>query len=910
MTGSWQAPPPGSTRLLVPAGIAWAVAAIAVGAPGSGAWLVAVGGAGASVLLVLAILQSRAAPRPALPGAALALAALPVAVVLLLGARILLAEQARASPVLERAAAAGRTLELVAEIEAFPRRITAAAAAVGSQPQQRFWVRASGGAEIEGVPLVLWLDGASVDARGWAPGTAVRIRAEPVSLEPGSWAAFGLRVRAGPPMEEARAPGALAPVAELRRALVDASSRVPGAALVPGLAVGDTSLVTPELADAMRESSLTHLVAVSGSNCALITGAVIAAAVRLGAGRRLRIVLGAGALAAFVLVVGPDASVQRAAIMAGVVLVSGFGGKRSHALPALAVAMLVMLLADPWQSREAGFGLSVAATAGILLLATPLQSALLRVLPLPRWLALSLAVAVSAQLACGPLLLLLEPGVPVVGVAANVIAAPAAPVGTALGLVALLLAPLGAGAIAWLGELAVWLASLPARWIAATAAVCAGLPLGRAPWPGGWGGALLLALCEALFVAGWAVARGGARWVPWGGRVRLGARRGAAVAACIAAACGVAAGPTIVAPAVRLGAAPTDWRIVACDIGQGDALLLRGSSTDGAAAPVMLVDTGEDEERLSACLSLFGVDRIAVLALSHDDRDHVGAVGAVAGMVDEALIAPSSADQGDSRPLLRRLDELGIPYRVGVAGLQDERGDLGWRVLAPRDGARPRDTNSASVMMLVDAGGISALMLGDSGSEQQRALRWRSSAAPGSLDVDVVKVAHHGSKDHDPELLQLAAAELGLISAGAGNSYGHPAPETLRSVAAAGTAALRTDLLGSIAISGAPGHLSVWAERPPQGCADDRLSECSNGPENPSSSAVPGRDSGASPQQGSRSRGSSSSAASYRLSAGLVRGRRTSRPRSWSSSRSLLARRHRATLSRPPPGRRAPRCAA
>ena len=132
--------------------------------------------------------------------------------------------------------------------------------------------------------------------------------------------------------------------AALRSGLRERSEAVPGAALVPGFAVGDTALVGDDLDRAMTESSLAHLTAVSGANCALVTGAVIWLLGRLGAGRRLRAVAAGCGLALFVVLVGPDPSVQRAAVMAAVLLASGFGGKRATALPSLGLAVIALTL--------------------------------------------------------------------------------------------------------------------------------------------------------------------------------------------------------------------------------------------------------------------------------------------------------------------------------------------------------------------------------------------------------------------------------------------------------------------------------------------------------------------------------------------------------------------------------------
>lgn len=543
---------------------------------------------------------------------------------------------------------------------------------------------------------------------------------------------------------------------------------------------------------------------IAGANCALVTSAVAWAASWLGARRRLRIVIQGFALASFVVIVGPDPSVQRAAVMATVVLVSGYGGKRAVALPSLGLAIVVLLVRDPWQALHPGFALSVAATGGILLIVPALTDWLRRIARIPRWVALPIAIAAAAQFACSPLLLLLQPGLPAVGVLANVLAGPAAPWGTGLGLLAVFVLPVSP---AW-GDWLVRGAALAAQWITGTAEVASQLPLARWPWPGGWPGALLLAATQTALLLGWRAwerARHSRRqpWEMLGSPARHASRWAFGL---LGLGMGVGLGPTIVAPATTRLTAPSDWRVVACDVGQGDAVLVRDPER---ANEVMLIDTGDNAVALTDCLDRFGVTRIATLVLSHDHQDHTGALGAVLDRVDLALIAPNNSADGDDRPVVRELRDADVPTVVGEPGLSGGE-DVPWLVLAPPTHRTPADPNAASLVLLAQSGPTSILLLGDTGAEQQGPLERVSQGLGVEITVDIVKVAHHGSRDQSLELPRQINAELGLVSAGAGNSYGHPVAETVRQFEAAGTAIARTDLLGSIAISGDPGGLSVW----------------------------------------------------------------------------------------------------
>ncbi len=814
---------PGQWRLLAPAAIAWACAAVTIASPGTARAVLVVAASSGAALLVAAV-RGAAWARVALRFTAVLLAVLVV-----LAARIFADEAARADPVLLAAAAESRTTEQVVTLRGYPR-------AVDSEYGDRSWVHATAESALGSVPVLLFLD--EPVAAGWAPGVALRVRGVPSTLEPGGLAAFSMRVLERSEMLPP-AGGWIAVVsewagsraAEIRSGLREAAARVPGAELVPGFAVGDTSLVPESLDEQMLATSLTHLTAVSGANCALVTGAMIWVLAHLGVGRRMRIAVAALALAGFVFLVGPDASVQRAAVMAAVLLASGFGGKRSAALPALGAAMLVLLFMNPWQALQPGFALSVSATAGILLMAGPVSDWLSRRGRLPKPLAVALAVSLAAQLACGPLLLLLQPGIPAVGVLANVLAAPAAPLGTGLGLLAAVFLPFWP----WLGGMLLVGASFPARWVVATAGVASSIPAGRWAWPDGWLGAVLLTVCELLLLLALWVHRGrlplpggsgGSRRVPWRSREPRPRPIAAVVAVLSSAALGLFVSVAFVAPLVVGTGVPRAWSVVACDVGQGDALLLRSPERGDE---VMLVDTGDDPEMLTSCLERFGVSRIALLVLSHDDRDHVGALDAIVHRVDRALLAPATSAQaegaraGGSRPVVRMLESAGVPYEIGAAGgagALHADSAMRWKVLAPEQGAVPADTNAASLVMNVTLGQSRVLLLGDTGYDQQRALV----DAGVDLSAEVVKVAHHGSRDQDHRLPAKVGAGVALVSVGAGNGYGHPAADTLGALSRVGTRVLRTDFYGSIALTPVATGFEVWIERSPgdMGDAGDR----------------------------------------------------------------------------------------
>ena len=808
----------GSWRLFGPAILSWALAAVLVHVPGTSR-VVAVVVVVACVGLVISAVITKARANNGRQTGALGIFLIAGAMILFLCVRIEVYEQARQAAPLTAAAESAGARVMVAQLAGYPEELT------GFGGESRSWVQAKL-MKVEGerlataVRVMLWFP--SLAPAEWAPGTPVQVTGVLKRAPPESAAAFEVQVNQ---FSEASGTegrsfiGALGQYAAgLRVGLRHASATLPGAELVPGFAIGDTALVSAELDDLMKESSLTHLVAVSGSNTGLVITFFIAVASFAGAGRRVRIVIGAISLGLFIVCVGPDASVQRASVMAIVLLVSGFGGKRGRALPALGLAVFVLLAIDPWQAVQAGFALSVAATAGILLFAAPTQAWLSTRLRLPKLLSLPFAVACVAQFSVAPLLLLLQPGLPVGGVIANLLAAPAAPIGTGLGLAALVALPIAPP----LGMTFLFLAMLPARWVEAAGELAVALPGSRWYWPGGWGGALLLAGVEALaliavlLAAGRIEVRGGTAMQqrgPWGRVFQASTHAHILFRVLASVACGVMVAVTIVVPVSAKIGVPRDWIVVMCDVGQGDAILLRDPEQPHHT---ILVDTGDDEAKLEECLELFGVQEIALLILTHDDRDHVGALSVVVERSRQVMVSPAAANPRKQRALTIELDRAPVPWTVGEAGMRGgdwssvtmhETPGLRWEVLAPPSGTIPETTNAASLVVMVSVAGQQILLLGDTGEAEQRKLQ----RAYPDLRADIVKVAHHGSKDQLSGFYQSLGARHALISVGEKNRHGHPHDDVLDSLSAAATSAFRTDQLGSLALRLRESEVEPWA---------------------------------------------------------------------------------------------------
>lgn len=584
---------------------------------------------------------------------------------------------------------------------------------------------------------------------------------------------------------DVRAPaaGVLGATALLRQQLLDQAVSLPqpGSGLIAGLAVGDTGALSEELDADMKTASLSHLTAVSGANCALVVGIAYGIAGAAGLRRGMRVASGLVALGAFVVLVSPEPSVVRAAAMAAIAMVAVLLGRAGAGVPVLCLAVTTCLVVDPWLGGALGFALSAGATAALLLAAAPIAETFGRFMPRP--IALSLAVPLAAQLACTPLLVAIDPRIPVYAIVANVLAAPAAPAATVLGLAACLAAPVpvlaaGLAALAW----------LPCAFIAGTAVTLARLPASSLPWWSGWEGAVAASVCcAAVLVA----------LLP---RAHPLVRRIAAGITAVVAGAGL--GAVLLDGPVGRASVPQDWAIAVCDVGQGDAVLLR------SADQVALIDTGPEPEPLRRCLDRFGIDDVDLLVLTHFDLDHRGGVDAVLGRTGLLLHGPP---EPDDRATIRAFTAGGARVQQASAGMTGMLGEAHWRVLWPRAGGVGYPPgNDASVVLEVRGGGVpSILLLGDLSTSPQRAM-----AAAVNGPYDVVKVAHHGSADQFDGLYRRVAATVALVTVGE-NGYGHPRDEILDLVVSLGATIVRTDQTGAGAVVVDGSGLRLWRERPP-----------------------------------------------------------------------------------------------
>jgi competence protein ComEC len=542
-----------------------------------------------------------------------------------------------------------------------------------------------------------------------------------------------------------------------------------GGALIPGLVIGDTSLEEPTFAVNMRRVGLSHLTAVSGANFAIIAAFLLWLSQWIFKRVRSRLILTSLVLIGFIFLVRPSPSVLRASVMSAVILIAKARGIKADSIPSLGLAIAFLILMDPFQAIDPGFALSVAATAGILLLAPKLEIYFGEKFGHEKFSEL-IAIPLSATIMCTPVILAISGLFSLVSIPANILAEPVVAPITVIGFIAAILSPITPGIshlllvlIKPLAQLIVWISNFASS-----------LPV--LILPKSYLGAGIALLVIAL--------------------VKL--RKRFALSLLIAAAILIIALP---------GRWPGEnWSVANCNVGQGDGLAINLGNHEA-----LVIDVGPDSKLMDECLKDLGVERIPLLVLSHFHADHVHGLDGVLSGRKVSSVWVSNFDQPKSERDAAVLLMGNIPIHQATTGevvrFQSAKGQVEIEVLWPSKVQSNFDVlpgdgsaiNNSSIALVITVGNLRIFSAGDLEPQAQAAMLALTKIAP----VDIYKVSHHGSSFQYLPLLSALHPKIALISVGAGNSYGHPAASTVNALQSIGATVLRTDQDGALSVDGA-----------------------------------------------------------------------------------------------------------
>jgi len=550
-------------------------------------------------------------------------------------------------------------------------------------------------------------------------------------------------------------------LASIRYGLRNLSGEGNAGALIPGMVLGDTSKQSLEFKSAMKRAGLTHIVAVSGANFAIVSAFVLWCMQFLFTRMKFRLGATAIALICFIALVRPSPSVLRAAAMAAVLLIAVGTHRGRDSLPALGFAIGAVVVADPWQARDAGFALSVLATAGLLLFAPKVAERFSRFMP--DKLAQALSPPIAAIVFCSPILVALSGYLSPISILANLLAAPAVGPITILGFIAALLSPFAP----FISMALIWLIKFPAGFIAAIATWAAQFPVLT----------LRTGSIGFLIVASFSLTL-------WLFKKYM---KAISIVALV----------LIMALTWFQRWPAGDWQIANCDVGQGDSMVLNLGNHRA-----MLIDVGPDSLLVDRCLKALGIREIPLLILSHFHADHAGGLGGAIKNREVSEIWVST----NAEPLMESEQVLSITKGIRIVkpqrGFSAQVAGLTIRVLWPASGSHtfasmPGDgsaVNNSSIAILVSSIDFTLFSAGDLEPPAQHELK-------GDVGyVDIYKVSHHGSRYQDGALMKALKPKIAVISVGAKNLYGHPAPQTVQALTRLGAEVLRTDVNGSISI--------------------------------------------------------------------------------------------------------------
>lgn len=538
-------------------------------------------------------------------------------------------------------------------------------------------------------------------------------------------------------------------------------------ALFSGMLVGDVSLMDPEQTENFKRSGLTHLVAVSGSNLAMIAVPLLIALTWLGISRSARIVIIAAVIVFYATATGLQAPVLRASIMTLLAFYSIFFVGQKRGLALLSTACVALLAWDPFLLRSPGFLFSFTSTLGLII---TLKRFEIFFGFMPAALSLPLASTLAAQILVIPVSVYYFGQISIASLAANVLAAPFVPLITNAGLIALILYNI-APAITFLPALA---GDLFLSLLVKISEVFGNFSWAMIDLNFSYALLFIYLLAIAFFIST---------------KVTSGRKIKTVIALALVTAVLVSWQP-VLSPARP----EHDLEIYFLDVGQADSALVR--TKDGIN---ILIDTGRGDGSALKYLGSIGVRKIDLLVISHFEEDHCG------GSLDilrkykvHTVMAPEVAEPGAyEKRTFKFLRENNIPVIKARKNDEWRLGSLQLNILSPAPDQAFEDLNNSSLVLRLRFGAKSFLFTGDIEQGVQDILERDK-----SIKSDVIKVPHHGAADAaDEEFLKTVDPSLAVISAGRNNPYGHPSAKYLSLLNKRAVSIRRTDKDGNVKIA-------------------------------------------------------------------------------------------------------------
>lgn len=551
----------------------------------------------------------------------------------------------------------------------------------------------------------------------------------------------------------------------------------PSAGFITALLTGERDGLDVQSSTDLSESGLSHIVAVSGLHCGFLIGLLGILVFRR---QKLTALLGYPVLLMYMVMVGCTPSVVRSCVMIGFTLMAPLVDREGDSATSLAGALMAILLVNPFAVASVSLQLSFAAVAGLLLLTPVILPVLDSYCPgkqgkVRGFLVGTAAASLGVMVLTAPLCAVYFGSLALVSPLSNIAVLWMAPVLFAAALTVSVLYILWPG----FAPLAV-VPDLLARYVLGAAGLMAKLP-----WHGvrftGPGIVLWLLLVYAMLLLC---------------ALSKDRRRKYLFAAVLSLVCLVAA-KAVPALSVR----SSDLIVVAVDVGQGAGTLLHA---DGVTALVDCGSLGSSRgpgDAVADAMDAYGWEEIDFMALTHYHEDHAGGLEELSAQVDIGeLLLPQLLGSEDQAGLQQ--DVLALAERYGVAVSYVEQPEevplgSGGACLTVYPPLSEGGTNEEGLTVLCSAGEFDILITGDMSSGTEKKLV-ETYAMP---DIEVLVAGHHGSKNSTSEaLLEAVTPEVGIVSVGAGNTFGHPAEEALGRMRSAGMEIYRTDLQGNILI--------------------------------------------------------------------------------------------------------------